>query len=105
MKASSESGLWAMLISRTCEDGLPPECFASCSEITVIFKTPNSSKRPATRSLRLCNSTAMPSLRHSSSHHHLNHFGKQKPVKTPAEGLRHRMRQNREPAHTSGEKH
>jgi hypothetical protein len=37
MKASSESGLWAMLISRTCEEGSPPERFVSGSEITVII--------------------------------------------------------------------
>src|ERR1700683_2793063 len=48
---------------------------------------------------------ALPPRRDSGSHHHLNYFGKQKPVKSPAESLHYGMRKHGEPAQTSGEKH
>src|SRR5580658_3184222 len=91
-----------MLISRTWEAALPPEPFASGSEMTVIVSTPNGSPLC---SLLLGPRTALPPRRDSGSHHHLNYFGKQKPVKAPAQGLRHRMGQNCEPRKTSSEKH
>src|ERR1700719_518200 len=97
MKASSESGLCAMLISRTCDDGLPTECFVSCSEITVIS---NSQTANCCLSLR----PALPARCNSSRHQHLDYFGKKEPVKPPAEGLGHRMSQHGQPGKPAGEK-
>jgi hypothetical protein len=38
---------------------------------------------------------SLPLRGYSGSHHYLDYFREQKPVKTPAESLRDRMRQNR----------
>src|ERR1700733_4023393 len=91
-----------MLISRTWEAALPPELFASDSEMTVIVGTPN---RLLLCSLLLGPGTVLPPRGDSCRHHHLDDLGKQKPVKAPAQGLRHRMRQNCEPRQTTSEKH
>src|SRR5208282_99173 len=100
MNASSESGLCAMLISRTCEDWLPVG-FTSCSEITVI----SDSKLLLLSSRTLWARTTPPPRGDAGSHHHLNYLCKQKPIKAPAEGLRHGMRKHGKPAQTCKEKH
>ena len=47
---------------------------------------------------------ALPLRSDSGSHHYLDYFCEQEPVKPPAESLRNRMRQNCQPSQTSGEK-
>src|ERR1700734_2487224 len=93
-----------MEISRSCDDWLAPECFVSAADTTVIL---NSNRlrmtHPATSMLRT--PEALPLRSDSGSHHYLNYFCEQKPVKPPAESLRKRMRQNCEPSQTSGKKY
>src|ERR1700675_5029284 len=93
-----------MEISRSCDDWLPPECFVSAADTTFIL---NSNRlritHPAASILRI--PEALPLRSDSGSHHYLNYFCEQKPVKPPAESLRNRMRQNCEPSQTSGKKY
>src|SRR5712671_1455094 len=114
MKASSESGLWATLISRTSADELLLEALGDCSETTLMCETPTY-RMSCDECALLC---GLPCRRHARAlalfesapancnrggEHHFDHASGNKPIQPEMGRLCQRMRQKVKPSQTPGE--
>ena len=97
MKASSESGLCAMLISRV--DAMP------LAESLLSGASARSFQKVFRRNSCLLLADTLVSSRDSGSQHDLDHFREHEPVKAEACCLGERVGQHRQPRKASGEQH
>src|SRR6266568_3823829 len=95
MKASSESGLWATVISRTWPAEPLPGALA-VSDTTVIMNSRN-------LLLDCVSCGAAPAIGNGGGEHYFDNFGGDEPVQAEVCGLRQRMGEDVEPGQPSGE--